>query len=352
MNFIPALKKEVQKLPPAYFTLVMSIGIVSIGADFLKFTLIGEVLFWVNNTVFGILMLMLLSRLLFYPKRILTDLKSFKKGAGFLSLIAAVSILGIQYQLKQLHSVASVLFWIGLIVWVLLIYAFLTSVTTKPEKPSLEKGISGVWLLMVVCTQALAILGTLLNKHLSFSSKEVIFISLCLYTVGIFFYIVLITLIFYRLSFFHAGPKEITPPYWVNEGAMGITTIAGAVFMQNITSTTGFTEFIPFIKGISLLAWATATWWIPFIILLEIWKYGIRKVSLSYTPTYWALVFCVGGYAVATHLFSKALGISFLKSIPEGVFFIALALLGLVFVGMCFSIVKAISSKPAESKVQ
>lgn len=351
MNLFTALKKEIKKFPPAYFTLVMSVGIISIGADFLKFSLISELLFWLNNAAFAVLLLLLLTRLVLYPRMFLADLKSFKKGAGFLSLIAAVSILGIQYvMLKQWHAAAAVLFWFSVVAWVVLIYAFLLSVTTKSEKPSLDKGISGVWLLMVVSTQALAILSTLLNKHLSLSPEQAVFFSLCLYTLGIMLYIIIITLIFYRLTFYHAEPKQITPPYWVNEGAVGITTLAGAVFMQNIDTTTGFTDLIPFIKGISVLAWATATWWIPFIIFLEIWKYGVKKVKLSYTPTYWALVFCVGGYAVATHLLSKVLGTSFLQPLPRTFFYIALGLLVFVLLGMCISIVKALSNKPTEKQ--
>ena len=227
-------------------------------------------------------------------------------------------------------------------------YAFLISVTTSSDKPSLEKGISGVWLLMVVSTQTLAILGTLLSKHLPFPQEQVLYGTLCFYTLGIMLYIILITLIFYRLTFFHAGPKEITPPYWINEGAVGITALAGATFMMNISGGSAFTDILPVIKWISVLAWATATWWIPLIVLLEVWKYGVKKVSLSYTPTYWALLFCIGGYAVATFQLAKTLEAQYLSPIPEVFFYTALALLALVLAGMCISLVKAVSSHPKE----
>lgn len=349
MNFFPALKKETQGFPPAYFTLAMSIGIVSIGAHLLKFHFISDLLFWANNIAFGILMLILLARLLFYTRHLLSDLKSFKKGAGFLSLVAGSCILGMQWvQLKQNHAVGSLLFWFSLAVWVLLMYAFLVSVTTTKEKPTLEKGISGVWLLMVVATEALAILGTLLSGHLPLPAEQVLFLTLCLYTLGIVLYIIIITLIFYRLTFFHAEPKEITPPYWVNEGAVGITTLAGATFIMNINSGSVFAEIVPVIKWAGLLAWATAIWWIPFIIILEIWKYGIKKVSFSYTPTYWALVFCIGGFAVATFQLSKALAIAYLDLLPKVFFYAALALLAIVLLGMFISIGKKLFSQPTK----
>lgn len=350
MSFIPALQKEIKELPPAYFTLVMSGGIVSLGAHLLKFTALADFFFWANNLAFAALLLLLLARLFFYPKALLTDFKMFKKGAGFLSLVAAASILGVQHvQQKQNYAVGGILFWCSLGLWVLLMYAFLMSVTTKADKPSLEKGISGVWLLMVVSAQAMALLGALLSKQLFLPQEQVLYLVLCLYSLGLMLYIILITLIFYRLTFFKAEPKEITPPYWVNEGAVGITALAGAIFMMNIPAASGVAAFLPFIKGVSLLAWATATWWIPFIVLLEVWKYGVKKVPLSYTPTYWALVFCIGGYAVATYQLAKVLNIGYLSALPGVVFWVALALLLLVLLGMCISIVKALQNNTSSS---
>ncbi len=38
-----------------------------------------------------------------------------------------------------------------------------------------------------------------------------------------------------------------------------------------------------------MLAWATATWRIPVVLLLEVWKYLIKKVPLTYTPKFWSM---------------------------------------------------------------
>ena len=63
-----------------------------------------------------------------------------------------------------------------------------------------------------------------------------------------------------------------------------------------------------------------------------------------YQPSYWALVFCVGGYAVATHLLTTVLGISFFGSIPEVVFYTALFLMVILLVGMFISIGRKVLS--------
>ena len=40
-------------------------------------------------------------------------------------------------------------------------------------------------------------------------------------------YIWIISLIFYRYTFFTLDPERLTPPYWINMGAVAISTLAG-----------------------------------------------------------------------------------------------------------------------------
>jgi hypothetical protein len=42
------------------------------------------------------------------------------------------------------------------------------------------------------------------------------------------FYILFIALIIYRWIFISMEPAKRTPPYWINMGALAITTLAGA----------------------------------------------------------------------------------------------------------------------------
>lgn len=350
MGIISTVKTEIKNLSPTYFALVMATGIISIGANALGFPVISDYLFWINNVAYAVLLLLLLARLLFYFQHFYSDLTSFKKGAGFFTFIAGTCVLGTQYaQLKQGYIIASGLFWIGLVVWVLMIYAFFLTITTKQEKTDLEKGISGVWLLMVVATQSLAVLGTLLSSHLPFKPEQVLFFTLAAFLLGIMLYIILITLIFYRLTFFPTKPKEVTAPYWINEGAMAITALAGATLLQSLHSAPGMADFAPFIKGFSLFAWIVATWWIPIIASLEVWKYLIKKVSLSYNPSLWSLGFCLGMYTVATQKLSKALNTPFIQSLSEVFIYISFAVWGLVMLGLVISLVKSLTSDTNKS---
>lgn len=94
MSLFSILKSETKELFPAYFALVMSTGIVSIAAYLLDFPTISIVLFWINNFLYGFMLLMFLCRVLFFFAAFTNDLKNHAKGAGFLTLVAASCILG------------------------------------------------------------------------------------------------------------------------------------------------------------------------------------------------------------------------------------------------------------------
>src|SRR5690606_21038879 len=86
---------------------------------------------------------------------------------------------------------------------------------------------NGSWLLVVVATESLCTLGTAVAP--SFARPDLIlFVSLAAYVLGAMFYIVLITLILYRWFFRNMEANSVTPPYWINMGALAITTLAGA----------------------------------------------------------------------------------------------------------------------------
>ena len=83
------------------------------------------------------------------------------------------------------------------------------------------------------------------------------------------------------------GGGALTPSCWVNMGAMAIPTLAGFLLVLNA-------PYQPFLKGMTMLWWATGTWWISMLLLLGIWRYGYKRFSLRYDPIYWSVVFPLG----------------------------------------------------------
>lgn len=347
----------IKNLSPAYFALVMATGIISIAAHLMEMNVISIVLFALNNVFFGVLWILTVLRLVWFSSDVINDLTDHQRGPGFFTTVAGTCILGTQYILMyENFNVALALLVLGILLWIFLTYAIFASLTIKQNKPTLDKGISGAWLTAIVATQSVAILSALIASHIQQPYRiEVNFFALSMWLWGGMFYIWMISLIFYRYTFFNFSPSDLAPPYWINMGAMAISTLAGSVLITNshILDAPFLFSVLPFIKGFTVFYWATGTWWIPMLIILAIWRHVYKKYPMKYDALYWGAVFPQGMYTVCTFRMTQALNMPFLHYIYDVFIYIALLAWILTFVGLVRSLISDFSKiniKYKESK--
>ncbi len=132
------------------------------------------------------------------------------------------------------------------------------------------------------------------------------------------------------------------PPYWINMGAVAISTLAGATLSTAVESSPTLAPLRPFILGLTVMFWATATWWIPMLLILGIWRHGLRKVRLTYDPLYWGLVFPLGMYAACTFRLASALDAPFLLWLARLFVIAAVAAWLLTFLGLARRVLYAV----------
>lgn len=336
------LRHSLEAMSPGYFSMVMATGIMSLAAHLLGVPVLPVVLFAVNWALFAIIGVLALARLLWHPRKVLDDLFDHLKAPGFFTFVAACSILGSQCLLIGGSLPLAIAFGcIGLIFWVGLTYTIFTVLTVKQNKPSLEKGINGGWLLAVVATQSMAVLAGLISMHMPQPIRmELNFFALSMWLWGGMLYIWMMSLIFYRYTFFPFSPGDLSPPYWINMGAMAISTLAGSLLIINVPDAPFLLSLLPFIKGFTVLYWATGTWWIPMLVVLALWRHLYRRFPLRYDPLYWGAVFPLGMYAAGTHELIEAMGFPFLGALPEVFLYVALAAWLAAFVGLVHELLR------------
>lgn len=336
------LIRVTENLPPSYFALVMATGIVSIASEHMGFNAIAHALAAINIVFYVCLWILTACRILFFRKRFMADMRNHRLGAGYFTIVAATCVIGIDFMvLGQGIGPAAFLLVLGILLWLVLIYAVFTFFTVEAEKPPLQEGINGVWLVSVVSTQSVSALSCMMAPSTPAFRELISFFSLAMFFVGCFLYLVLITLIFYRFMFFRLTAAELTHPYWINMGAVAATTLAGAAIVRHGSDIVFLDRFLPLTAGFTLLFWSVASWWIPLLLLLGAWRFLIRQENLfQYDHRDWGMVFPIGMYTVCTFQLAQTMDLDFLLVIPRLTIYVALAAWSLTFLGLLRAIAR------------
>jgi tellurite resistance protein TehA-like permease len=313
----------------------MATGIVSIAAYLHGIPMLPAVLFWLNALFLAGLAAATGARILRYSRAFAADIQNHSRGVGFFTTVAATAVFGTELVLQMEAARIAAVFWIvAAALWFVTTYGVLAVLTAKPDKPSLADGLNGAWLVSVVAIQSVVILTVLTAGVFVGLERSLLFWALVLWLGGGALYLWIITLIFFRYTFVHMAPEDLTPPYWINMGAVAISTLAGATLIEHAALSPVVVEIMPFVKGFTLFFWAIATLWIPMLLVLGVWSYLICGVPLAYDPLYWGGVFPLGMYSVATYNLANILATPLLLPLSQLFMIIAVLAWAVTFAGL------------------
>lgn len=343
MTLQTRLGREIRRLYPGYFALVMATGIIANAALNMDFQHLAKLMAGIGLLAFAWLLLALCFRVWRYPRELWLDLVDPRKVFSFFTLVAAADVLGV-YLLRQGHGTAALALWLfACLMWLFLIY-FSFGVLTFISTGEGSDIVHGGWLIAIVGTESLALLGTLLAPQLGDMTTMVYILTHMLWGIGVIHYAVFITLFSYRLFFRPVETADLTPLLWVVMGAAAIATNAGSTLILADTGVPFLLELRGFVQGMVLMLWAWGSWWIPLLIGFGIWKHVVRGEALSYHPSFWSLVFPLGMYAVATYRLSLATDYMPLQWVPKIMLWVAILAWALTMFGTLRSCWRSVSS--------
>jgi tellurite resistance protein TehA-like permease len=302
----------------------MATGIIS-NAFFLEDRrAVSDALFAANLVAYPWLIALTVVRAARHGRALWKDLLDPRLVFSFFTIVAGTDVFGVGLNLRGFAALAFLLWVSALIVWFLLIY-FSFGVLTFLNTAHGANVVHGGWLIAIVGTESLVILGTAVAPGLGALGPSVFVLIHMLWGVGLALYAIFIVLFAHRIFFIDVAPDDITPLLWVVMGAAAIATNAGSTLILSDTHLPFLQSMRPFIDGVTLIMWAWATWWIPLLLLFGIWKHGVCRVPLAYTPMLWSLVFPLGMYALASLRLSLAADFPPLRLLSRGMVWIALA---------------------------
>ncbi len=338
----------VRTLYTGYFSCVMATGIVSV-ALLLNHDMALSLTLWTAG--FALLTWMVIvytARALRYRQEFVRDFNDPATAFGFFTFIAAMGVMATLSALGGWTLAPAVLTGVAVIAWFGLTYWVFAMLIFTNEKP-IERALNGAWLIAIVATESLAITWVLLPSFMPAQRATLQLLSYSFWTFGVLLYLIFIALIMYRFFFFRVLPGDLKPPYWINMGAMAITTVAGVRLLDAALPSAFLLSVRPYIEGFTVMMWAWGTWWIPLLLIIGIWKYGIKREPIRYDPALWSIVFPLGMYSTSLQLLTQIPGLEFLAVVGPASAWIAFAAWALVAAGWIWSAITSVRRAPVAS---
>jgi tellurite resistance protein TehA-like permease len=327
------LARQIATLYPGAFAMVMATGIISNALYLENWRGISDALIALNAVAYPVLLVATLIRALRFGRALWADLIDPRLVFSFFTIVAGTDVFGIGVNLRGYAGLALALWSFALVLWFGLIYLSF-GVLTFLNTAHGANVVHGGWLIAIVGTESLVILGTQVAPPLGQLGTAVFVLIHMLWGIGLAFYGIFITLFASRIFFLDFEPDDITPLLWVVMGAAAISANAGSTLILTDSGLAFLHSMRPFIDGVTLIAWAWGTWWIPLLILFGIWKHGVCRVPITYTPMLWSLVFPLGMYALASLRLSLASDFPPLRTISLTMVWVALAVWAATTVGL------------------
>ncbi|WP_244972563.1 tellurite resistance/C4-dicarboxylate transporter family protein [Paramicrobacterium fandaimingii] len=338
----PRVAVAVQNLPPGYFALVMATGIISLGLHLEGVDVLSMVLLVIAVVAFVILLVLTLWRGIRYPRRVVDDFSAAHNGFAFFTFVAGTNVLGSRIAAGGGTVILPlVLLGVSFAAWIVLGYVIPGLVIGRHQGADILSGLNGTWFIWSVASQSIAVLAASLEPKMPEGISDALsIIAVLSWGIGLILYGVIGCAVVIRLLTRGIPAAELGPPYWVTMGAAAITVLAGSRIVE-MSDTAMVSVVRAPVAAAAVVFWAFATWLIPALFGIGVWRHAIKKVPLRYEAALWSMVFPLGMYAVGGIYLGDADDLPIVGWIGGRFLWVALAVWAVVLVWMLVTLVSS-----------
>ena len=269
------------------------------------------------------------------------DLLNPRMVFSYFTLVAATNVVGLLLHGSGQLALAVACWFLAFLAWCLLLYLAFSVLTFLTHEHNVNI-VHGGWLIAIVGTQSLVLLGARIAPDLGEYTGYMMIEVHMLWGLGLVFYGIFVTLFCHRIFFLTLKPQDISPLLWVVMGAGAISANAGTSLIAADARLPFLVAQKPFIDGVTMICWAWATWWVPMLAIFGIWKHLVNRVPMRYEPVMWSMVFPLGMYAVASARLGLAADFPPLYGISRLMIWVAMAVWLVVMAGLVRRLVRAL----------
>lgn len=316
-------------MKPDAFAAVMATGIVSIA--------MGQHGYWTVSTVLAVLAAVALPVLAMIGvsrwRREPLDLCDPDVPIKLFTFVAACAVL--DTRLADIPGALWTLAVAAMVVWLFLGVVTLRAIAAQPWSEWIERS-RGAWELPSVGTSGLAIVLTQLAVFTGWQS--LVSVAAVLWASALVIYAVMTGLILRRAVLARLDPAGFEPDAWILMGGLAIAALAGH-HIHRLLDDGWLAEVM---RWGAAAAWLGATVWISPLLYFAL-RYLRRPHVLRFAGVWWAMVFPLGMYSVATHVIVDETGWPALTAVSLVVCWVAMLTWLSVTVGGLASATRSLS---------
>lgn len=300
---------------PNVFAVVMATGILSIGAERLGYLGLSDVLGVLATVGLAVLSALVVATAVAEHRIRVWDLADPGVTLRLFTFVAACAVL--HTRLEHHRIGVRVLGVLAAAAWTVLTALTIRNMAAR-RWTALRDRAHGAWLLASVGTSGLVIAIAQLVD--STGQRGWLAAAVPIWLAALGEYLLMAVLILWRTAHECSKPDGFVPDTWILMGAMAIATLAGdhlgALVAEPLAGA---------VRSITVITWLVASAWIPPLIYFVLLRIHRRPTLLQFHGVWWALVFPLGMYAVASHAMASRLGMPALETVALVFFWDALA---------------------------